>query len=723
MKSKTFRVKRWISLGLLLVMVLSFAAPAFAEPSSWCDGISITKNPTKMTYEIGESFDPAGMVVKVSVSFSSGKKPMTLTANHSDLVFSPSKFTKAGKQKVSVRFKAVAKSGKSEWFVDSLTVTVNESGDSPTAYYTDIFVAAQPKKTVYKVGESFNASGLSISGHEYREEDGKKHTVTKLSQKNMKVSPSKFTKAGKQKVKLSLKLLSKSGEDKWFSTSVEVLVEKGPVKITKHPYGETVQEGGSCGFISRADNADSRHWFFTKGGVVVDASEASSYFPGLKVSGTTKEHIKLSNIPASMNGWSAYCVFYGNDGSATSKKAGIVVLSNGSTVPVTEEPVEITPKAITTTPQPTDEPEVTDEPEETEEPEVTETAAAPATPKITATPKPTKTPKPTPEPDYAEGIRCTINGESQFPIDGETLLQCEAESIEGFVFDHWEINGEPDYESGASAAFIAEDACVIQAYYHERKVLRTVNCFFQLLTSNNNASGTKYTEFDFEEAYYNPVTKTYCPGGTLSCYVTAVIPRKGEVDYWLINGVKYQFPDNLIIKFRLVDLNEATTIEPVFKGMSPTNQYARPYAARELEEQIPKVMKCINCWGKFMNTSGTPTGQEYREFDFEKNYTNPVTRKKLPGGLLDIYIATKLPQGCTVDTWIINDVKYQFPGTVLRFRVMDLDEGTTYEVRFRGYTVSNPTPTVPGVKVPGNPTITRQPRVPIVTPTPRPRIN
>ena len=76
-----------------------------------------------------------------------------------------------------------------------------------------------------------------------------------------------------QSVKLSLKLLSKSGEEKWFSTSVEVLVEKGPVKITKHPYGETVQEGGSCGFIARADNTDSRHWFFTKGGVVVGVSD------------------------------------------------------------------------------------------------------------------------------------------------------------------------------------------------------------------------------------------------------------------------------------------------------------------------------------------------------------------------------------------------------------------------------------------------------------------
>ena len=697
MKTGSFRVKRWISLGLLLVMVLSFAAPAFAEPATWVKEIKIKTNPSKMTYEIGESFDPAGMVVQARVYSNVGKPTIKyLTIKHADLTFSPSKFTKAGSQKVTVKYHAIGKSGSTETFTTSLYVTVNESGDSPTAYYTDIFVAAQPKKTVYKVGESFKTAGLSISGHEYREEDGKKHTVTKLSQKNMKISPTKFTKAGKQSVKLSLKLLSKSGEEKWFSTSVEVLVEKGPVKITKHPYGETVQEGGSCGFISRADNADSRHWFFTKGGVVVDAKEASSYFPGLTVSGATNEHIKLRNIPASMNGWSAYCVFYGDDGTVTSNKAGIVVLSDGSsTVPDTEPPAEVTPKAITTTPQPTEEPEVTDEPEVTE---------APKAPQTTATPKATKTPKPTPEPEYAEGIHCTINGETQVPIVGETLLQCEAENIEGFVFDHWEINGEPDYESGSSAVFVAEDACVIQAYYHERKVLRTVNCFFQLLTKNNNASGTKYTEFDFEEAYYSPVTNTYCPAGTLSCYVTAVIPRKAEIAYWLINGVKYEFTNTKVVKFRLVDLNEATTIEPVFKGVSPTNKYPRPYAARELEKQIPMVMHCINCWGQFMNASGSPAGQEYLEFDFENNYINPVTRKTLPGGKLDIFISTKLPKGCAVDTWIINDVKYQFAGNaVLKFRVTGLDEGTTYEVRFRGISTASPSPTVPGTVYPRDP--------------------
>ena len=45
-----------------------------------------------------------------------------------------------------------------------------------------------------------------------------------------------------------------------------------------------------------------------------------------------------------------------------------------------------------------------------------------------------------------------------------------------------------------------------------------------------------------------------------------------------------------------------------------------------------------------------------------------------------------------VDTWIINDVMYQFPVQVLKFRVMDLNEDTTYEVRFRGKPSGTRTP-------------------------------
>lgn len=681
MKSGAFRVKRWISLGLLLVMVLSFAAPTFALPYRWYKNIYVYKNPKKMTYTVGEYMDLAGLDLRGDVYDSDGNYVFTnekmQESSPGYFKYSPSQFTKAGKQKVTFSCWCVAKSGNREWLSTSITVTVKEEeGDPPTEYYTDIFVAAQPKKTIYTVGESFKTSGLSISGHVYNAMDGKKHTVTKLSQKDMKISPSKFTKTGKQDVKLSLYLLSKSGEHKWFSTTVQVLVEKGQVKITKHPTGETVLEGGSCSFIARADNDDSRHWFFTKNGQVVDSIDAPVYFPGLSISGTTAEKLKLSNIPASMNGWSAYCVFYGDDSSVTSNKAGIVVLSPETTpVPHTEPPVVITPKPIVTTPQP----------------------SSTMTPPPSEPPKATPTPVPgsasTAEPAYAEGVHCTINGESRVPIQGDTVLHCVAETIDGFMFDHWEINGEPEYGFGATASFVASESCVIRAYYHERKVLHTVNCYLQLLSSKSNASGAKRTEFDFEETYLNPVTKTYCPAGTLSCYITAVIPKHAEIDYWLINGVKYQFPDNSIKKFRILDLNEATTIEPVFKGFAPTNLYPRPAAAQELEKQVrPMMMHCINCWGQFMNLSGNPAGQEYTEFDFDQIYTNPVTLRKYPGGLLDIFISTKLPRGCMVDTWIINDVMYQFPVQVLKFRVMDLNEDTTYEVRFRGKPSGTRTP-------------------------------
>ena len=74
---------------------------------------------------------------------------------------------------------------------------------------------------------------------------------------------------------------------------------------------------------------------------------------------------------------------------------------------------------------------------------------------------------------------------------------------------------------------------------------------------------------------------------------------------------------------------------------------------------------------------------------------------------LDIFISSRLPRGCIVESWLINDVKYQFPGNaVVKFRVMGLDEGTTYEIRFQGVsTGGSPTPgtyTIPGPTPPTN---------------------
>ena len=141
-----------------------------------------------------------------------------------------------------------------------------------------------------------------------------------------------------------------------------------PPSVTKSPTDERLTEGGTCLFVARADDASSLAWHFVspdgKTDVAYDA--IGSYFPSLSVSGSRETTLRLSNVPAGMNGWRVYCRFSNSYGSVSSGQA---------IVSVTAAP---TPKP-TATPSPTNTP-------------------APATPTPTPTPAPTPTPTPAPAP-------------------------------------------------------------------------------------------------------------------------------------------------------------------------------------------------------------------------------------------------------------------------------------------------------------------------------------
>lgn len=168
---------------------------------------------------------------------------------------------------------------------------------------------------------------------------------------------------------------------------------------------------------------------------------------------------------------------------------------------------------------------------------------------------------------YAYGIDCTLNGKASVKLDGDTKVNCVANEIENYVFDHWEIDGETKENVGPTMELLVSDSTIIRAVYHERHTLKCINCHFQFLNEFRNAVGKDYTEFDFEEDYQNPNTKKTEKGGLMSFYVFADVPKKQQIDYWLINNVKYQYPKD-IEKFRIENLNEATVIEVVFKGQS-----------------------------------------------------------------------------------------------------------------------------------------------------------
>ena len=125
---------------------------------------------------------------------------------------------------------------------------------------------------------------------------------------------------------------------------VPAVVNNGEVTITKHPTGETVEEGGRALFVARAENAETFKWGLYNPSTddYYPASDAMAHFAGLQVevegdaSDTT---LILSNIPYSLNGWVAEARFFGSD---TANRA----FSNGARITVQSETMH-TPSIIT----------------------------------------------------------------------------------------------------------------------------------------------------------------------------------------------------------------------------------------------------------------------------------------------------------------------------------------------------------------------------------------
>ena len=112
---------------------------------------------------------------------------------------------------------------------------------------------------------------------------------------------------------------------------------EGLPTITKHPSGETLTEGGTAMFVSKADGADRIEWYLADnmGGAPVEVQRAVSAIGGLQVYGQGTNTLTLSGIPASLNGWQVECRFVGSTGAVSvSNRAAITVRTGGLPAPV-----------------------------------------------------------------------------------------------------------------------------------------------------------------------------------------------------------------------------------------------------------------------------------------------------------------------------------------------------------------------------------------------------
>lgn len=199
-----------------------------------------------------------------------------------------------------------------------------------------------------------------------------------------------------------------------------------------------------------------------------------------------------------------------------------------------------------------------------------DTGYSPAVSSPTAKPEPEVIEEKIPV-EFIVAKNCTVNGKQSVRVEGETEIHAVADSIDGYVFDHWVVDGDRD-DSGPDANFVLSYPAVVAAIFRPRRIVTFVGCHMTLLDKKGNSVGSSYTSFDFEDDYRNPETKETVPGGTIGFYVFADIPKGMEVDYWLINGVKYEMPYNNITKFRVEMQTEKTDYEVVFRKETPKKQ-------------------------------------------------------------------------------------------------------------------------------------------------------
>ena len=146
--------------------------------------------------------------------------------------------------------------------------------------------------------------------------------------------------------------------------------------------------------------------------------------------------------------------------------------------------------------------------------------------------------------------------------------------------------------------------------------------------------------------------------GETKLVCTATLPEGFVVDYWVVDGEDYDTSDPELT----ITVSGPVTVEAVLR--------------------LRKIVTCIDCHLQFVNDKKKAEGDTYETFDFEDDYTNPVTKEEVKGGTIECYIIADVPRGEEVAYWMINGVEYHFENKTVKFRVTDLDEATVYQPVF-----------------------------------------
>ena len=240
----------------------------------------------------------------------------------------------------------------------------------------------------------------------------------------------------------------------------------------------------------------------------------------------------------------------------------------------------------------------------------------------------------------------------------------------------------------ATPAPAADDEEVTFAPAEGEKILRAIGCVIHFVDKDGNIKGDSFTELNFGEEYYNTLTRKTVTDGSLDVNISAEIPKGKKVAYWVINGAKYTF-NNEVKSFTLREVPYGMVIEAVLSGQTaqtlPTLEKIQQQRTGETLLVETKSARMSH-----VNDKNKASGGSFTEFDFTDDFTNNATGETEQGDRVTVRVAASIPEGKLVTYWRFNGARLNFNSDVTSFVVENLAESMLYQPVF--YTKTTPAP-------------------------------
>ena len=214
--------------------------------------------------------------------------------------------------------------------------------------------------------------------------------------------------------------------------------------------------------------------------------------------------------------------------------------------------------------------------------------------------------------------------------------------------------------------------------------ITALGAYIQYANRKNKAEGDKWETLHVTESD--------------NIVITADIPRGKKIDYWVINGVRYDF-QSMVKSIRLTKADCDFQFEVVYTK-SESSTLISPQSIQDARTGEQLIIQGRHAQLCHIKTKTTGAGGWLNSFDFTEDYVNRATGAPESGGQVTAKVKAVIPKNQKVKGWKFNQTELYPNAGITYFVVRTLNVSMTYEPIFGAKKAANPQPKAPGVTAP-----------------------